>query len=407
MNENLIVSIKNFNDEFVKRLHSSQTFNYVSSHNFINKITHCDKEILKTAFGDQAEKIVEFLNIIDIEHPDIQNCYDGIFSDSSDFIAVFDEIYAYAKFGKDNKFVKTMLFLHQLMSNYVYENYKILSKIDTPENNRCNIRFLSDKQKRENIRLQKKMQYIDLQSVCKKGMHHYNCHPSSFNNFIRFDKSLDEEIKKLKNKAKRFQDLGCSFLADEINENLQSYQDYVNQTYFGFNRITMSSASVILAKNLSFKCSVSSSYSSSNLESIRIFVSQDYFGNYIFDQENIEFKNNHKSYEYEPKIYPLHVFSDILTDQVKSIVDYLESFPDANNKPIFDFFGVIVPAINFPNYNRDGFFSFIDCKGLQRMYQDCSEAKFEFDKQLILNKHIAPIIVAEKDHKCYFVSYWS
>ena len=406
MKENLQAEIKSFFDEFTRRMSLSQQANFSGNHTFINKILNSDPEILKIAFGEQSLKIIEFFKSVDIDHPDIENCYDGIFSDSSDFISVYDEIYAYAKFGKENNFQKTMAFLQELMNNYVHENYKILSKIDLPENNRCNIRLVPDKQRREKIRSQKKMQHIDLQSVSKKGLHYYNSHPNNFNNFIRFDKTLDVEIKRLKSKAQRFAELGCAFLAQEINDNLQSYQEYVNQTYFGFNRITMSTASIILAKNLEYKYSIVNSYSNNANETLRIFTSQDYFGDYIFDQDNLEIQNDYKSYEYEPKIYPLHAFQDILTDNILSMVNLLENFPEANNKPIFDFFGVIVPSINFPTVQKNGFYTFIDSKGLHRMYLDSIDAKYEFDKHMINSKYFTPILVAEKDHKCYFLSYW-
>ena len=242
-------NIISFFDEFYKRLNSNSSSYKKKDNLFISKLLNSDHEILRSAFGDIGDKIVAFLKSIDINHPNIEDCYDGIFQDNWEFNQVFDELCSYYNFGKANKFTKLGELLQSFMSKYVLDNFKILSKIDIPENNRCNLRFLSDNEKKEKIRCQKKMQIIDLNSAYKKGIYNFNSHPNNFYNFLRFDKSLENEVKNMEIKAKRYEDLGCSFLANEITNNLQSYHEYVRQNYFGFNRITMSAASLILSRN--------------------------------------------------------------------------------------------------------------------------------------------------------------
>ena len=137
-----------------------------------------------------------------------------------------------------------------------------------------------------------------------------------------------------------------------------------------------------------------------------IYATQEQFGDYFFDEENVDVKNTFKIYDYEPRIYPMYMFREILTDNIKNILEIWECFPEVNNKPIFDFYGVIVPSLNFPKVSNNKYYSFIDCHGLRRVYEDNLQAKYEFDKYMIANKYFRPIIVAEKDHKCYFISYW-
>jgi len=390
-----------FFDEFYKRLNSNSIFYKKKDNLFISKLLNSDHGILRTAFGDIGDKIVAFLKSVDISHPNIEDCYDGIFQDDGEFHQVFDELCSYSNFGKANKFTKLSELLQSFMSKYILDNFKILSKIDVPENNRCNLRFLNDSEKKEKIRCQKKMQIIDLNSAYKKGIYNLNSHPNNFYNFLRFDKSLENEVKNMERKAKRYEDLGCSFLANEITNNLKSYHEYIRQSYFGFNRITMSTASLILSRNFNYTNSITPTIFSGQSDIFKIFATQGNFGKYFFD-ENEEING----YEYEPKIYPLNYFNDILTDKVKDVISKLESFPEADNKSIFDFYGLIVPSFNFPVLSKDKNYSFIDCNGRLRVYQDCLESKYEFDKNMIQNKYFNPIIVAEKDHKCYFITYW-
>lgn len=403
INETILVD---FYQELLKRTSSNFSEHKKSDCLFIKKIINSDPHIMSVAFGEIGVKIIDFFNNVDLDHIDIDNCFDGLFSDKSSFQKIFDEMYSHASYGIKNNLCITKKLLEDYLEKYIFDEFKSITKIELPENNRCHVRFIVDPLKRDQIRMQKKMQIIDLQSAYKKGIHHYNAHPNNFNQFIRFDNTLEKEVKRLEHKAHRYQEIGCSTLAKDISDNLQIYKEYIDQTYFGFNRITMSSASIILARNFNFKTSLSSNYnSSSSFDISKIYITQSEFEDYYFDQENNDIHNALKTYDYEPKIYPLYAFSEILTDNMKYIIELLDNFPQSNKKPIFDFYGVIVPSINFP-YNNSGYYSFIDSKGLVRSYNDCNEAKLQFDKNMIASKNFRPILVAEKDHKCYFISYW-
>ena len=109
------------------------------------------------------------------------------------------------------------------------------------------------------------------------AVYNFNSHPNNFYNFLRFDKSLENEVKNMEIKAKRYEDLGCSFLANEITNNLQSYHEYVRQNYFGFNRITMSAASLILSRNFNYKSVITPTIFSGQSDIFKIFVTQSIF----------------------------------------------------------------------------------------------------------------------------------
>ena len=50
--------------------------------------------------------------------------------------------------------------------------------------------------------------------------------------------------------------------------------------------------------------------------------------------------------------------------------------------------------------------AFMDMSGIERRHQIYEDIKLDFDKHMISNNVFNPIIVAEKDHKCYFISCW-
>ena len=74
-----------------------------------------------------------------------------------------------------------------------------------------------------------------------------------------------------------------------------------------------------------------------------VVVERSFFKDFYFDVSTIV----DTVYQYEPKVYPYHELKSVASDDVLRTIKTLESFPEANNKPIFDHFGVIVPSIAY------------------------------------------------------------
>lgn len=77
---------------------------------------------------------------------------------------------------------------------------------------------------------------------------------------------------------------------------------------------------------------------------------------------------------YVPVACPAHDL--VLPDRIKNIINLLEKFPEAGGNPIFDYYIVVFPSANSP--------------------ANLSE--------FIVNKTIFPVLLGEKDGKCYFIS---
>lgn len=401
MTKSLSDNTRVFFEEFLRRLNNQTHKHYKDLDNKIifETITKYPRTFLRKYLGDFGTKMFDFFSSVDLDHPDLNNCFEGLFDKNSNFSHFIQEFLKICDIAENQNLNMVSDCLKLSASEYIKQNFEQYCKIDIPENNKCNVRLLKDKNKIFNIRQHKKMQIIDLQATYKKGMSFYSNHPNDFYKYLRFDESLIFELQKMEQKAQRYEQLGCSLLANEIRKNLANYQEHAKNTYFGFNRITMSSASVILAKSLAFEMKSENVNCEFNTDNLKIQISKDYI-------KGVEFLSNTKIeyFEYEPVIYPMHIFDCVLTANIKNVINILDNFPEANDKPIFDFFGIIVPSVKIPTH--DSSYAYIDMSGCEKRHQIYEDVKLDFDKYMISNNIFNPMIVAEKDHKCYFISCW-
>ena len=162
----------------------------------------------------------------------------------------------------------------------------------------------------------------------------------------------------------------------------------------------MTNAAITLAKSMgySYKPSYNLFAGSQNVKvDANIIINRTYFGNFYFDPTLYV----DASYFYEPKVYPFHELKDVASDEVNSVIKFLEHFPEANNKPIFDHFGVIVPSIAYKNN------LFKNDNDEVMDFATVDECQIELDKVMIKKKLFHPVIVGEKDGKCFFICYWT
>jgi hypothetical protein len=401
--------LKNVNlihQEFLKRL--NQKTNGILLHSVplvLEKISQYDESIFKLSFGEIGYNLKSFVDKIDFNHPDITSVFDGILSDDSSFSQECAELLFLTKLAQEHHLNKIIPIIGDTFSKN--NLYKTISKKIESSPKIC-VRILKNPEERQEIRLSKKMQAIDLQSFYDKGEDAWSGHSDSFLKFVRFDTSYKDDIALAKKKVEKYKEIGCISLAEEVQKSIDLFIENIEQSHYGFNRITMTSAAIILAKSLGFVynsyfdisdyiCSASPQFES------RIIVKSEFLKE---ENTNLYFPDTKRDYYiYEPRVYPFHFFADIANNETKVIIDILEKFPEADNKPIFDHFGIIVPSISLPFKNRNHF-SFIN---QDNIFQTVSkeEALLYLDTHLVKNNCIKPIIVGEKDDKCYFISYFN
>lgn len=398
-NDILSEKINDLQNEFIRRLHVHGNASSSNPPLLLRLIHDSSQDLLEYAFGQFGTNLLQLTKVLDMSHPDLATIFDGNFSDNQNFAKKCMQFLAMAEYAKNNQLNEIFPWIGSL---FVKESLDktVIKKIDNANYNKSYVRLILDSEEREAIRFCKKMQIIDLQNFYKKSDELWNAQTDNFKQFIRYDSAYMRELKQAEKKMKRYQELGCHSLASEIAKSIGVFRENMEQTYYGFNRITMTNAAIILAKCLGY--TYSPAYQLHAGEHImrmdaQIKVPRIFFKNYFFDHS----LDLNTVYDYEPKVYPFHEVVDIAPEQVMQTIKLLESFPEANDKPIFDHFGVIVPSISYKNHifkNESGLLQ--DC-GSQ---EECSK---ELDKVFIKNKYIYPIIIGEKDGKCFFICYWA
>ena len=394
-------------NEFLKRIHH-KTKNQIcaSTPHLLKLIFQCDDALMKFGFGEFGSHFLNSVKSLDLEHPEVSQVFDGIFQDESVFGNSLIEFLSLVQYAKDSQMNNLFPNLGEV---YVKQNFdkNLFKKIDAKNCNKYHIRLLKDDEERYNLRLCKKMQVIDLQSVYKKGNEIWSSQPDDFASFLRFDSAYNSEIVKAERKMRRYQEIGCSTLATEINKSIQTFIETMEQSYYGFNRITMTNAAIILAKLHGFIFASSQHINAGGFQTYtdpQIYVERIFFSGYNFDPTSVLISTAYSSgtyrHIYEPKVYPFYELKTLASDKTLEIIDYLEKFPEANQKPIFDHYGVIVPSIKYNlNYISNG-------EGIIQNFTDTSDACRTLDKILIEKKIIHPVIVGERDGKCFFICHW-
>jgi hypothetical protein len=105
---------------------------------------------------------------------------------------------------------------------------------------------------------------------------------------------------------------------------------------------------------------------------------------------------------YEPRVYPLGEVYPDASETARQIVALTERLPDADGKPIFDHYGVIVPGVAYPKKEP----RFVLEDDTLRSFDTIEQAKKTLDLTLIRRECLRPIVVGERDGRCYFVSYF-
>lgn len=365
-----------FQDEFLKRLNTKSQLPKIIIPSLLSHLLEYNDEIIQMSLGEFGQKLKDFVQVIDFSHPEIEKVFNNIFS--KDFSQECLELLALAEFAKTKQFNRIIPVIGKI----------ITSDIRIPS---C-VRLLKDPKERKEIRSSKRMQIIDLDYFYRDGEQAWNNKPNNFNNYLRFSEVYLEDIKNAEQKAEKYKKLGCLSLANEITKDVIKFKEYLDQAYYGFNQISLVDASVILAKNIGYNYKISNLF-----EGNKIIINRKFFYNFDPISDDLPFN-------YEPRLYPLHNFWEILSQQTLDIVNTLESFPDAGNKPIFDHLCIIVPGTNFPEIKRD-YYSIINREGKQLDFDLREDALKLLDTILLESKYYSAIIVGEKDNKFYFVCY--
>lgn len=401
-----LTKVQKLQSEFMRRLFISSSPEKFLVPSILPIIAQSSDDLIEFGLGKIGLKLKDLLESVDSTHPEIINFLDGIIADDQAFSRNCIEILKIAEFARSNNLLNVVPeFGRQIIKTNI--SRQIIKQLDSPKNNRMYVRLLPDPEERQKIRTSKRLQSIDLAWIYKKGDEVWNSLPENFDKFLRFDSAYQDQIEQAERKAQRYLQLGCESLASEINKSIVEFKENMHQAYFGFNRITMTNASVILAKSLGFNFSIEKNVIQDSCEVLKtngaITVPREFFGELNFYSDAMN--QREILFDYEPRVYPYHELSDLASEQVKQTIEVLESFPDAGNKPIFDHFGIIVPSVKLFQLHEK-LYTFLDENGVLQSYNEREDAVRSLDRILIKKNCFHPVIMGERDGKCYFICYF-
>lgn len=214
------------------------------------------------------------------------------------------------------------------------------------------IRLIKNNKKREQARSTKKICDISLLKFYEKAKIIWEKLPDDFQVYTRNNTGYIALLRDAEVKANRYKELGCYELYDNIKKSIEETKKNMEDMYEGYHRISLRNASVILSKINRFE-----------------LRKEDYN---IIKNTYLICSGKHI---YNPRIYPIRYLKEILTPKMSCLLKDMEKVP------LFDYYMVLVPSTKNTSYEKDIF----DIK----------------------NKNSIPIIMGEKDGKCYFISYWT
>ena len=345
--------------------------------------------------GKIGRKLIEFINKVDLNHPDLPHAIDGIFQNNDNARQQVQEAIELADRCKNFSAISPNF--HKLIDRNVFSKMFLTDKY-------FGARLLKSSQERNLIRKNRKIQNVDLRAVYKKGNEIWGSQPNTFEAYNRHNMPFLQEIEISEQKIIRYMDLGCETLADKISKEVRQLRINLSYRYCGFNRITMTVASLILARMHGYK--LRTSWDIHDNQVVTIAIQNNLL--YDFQPNESELPTTFvtkcsNGYHYEPRSYPVHKMS--VSEDMSRLVDHLDSFPDMNGKALFDDLIVLVPSVKLNAYNGTYFIK--DLNGNILGFDNQEEAAIFLDKVLIEHGFIQPILLGERDGMCYFLCYWS
>jgi len=295
------------------------------------------------------------------------------------------EILEVAKFAKEKNLTKVVpSILKSAARNKVAKD--VFKKLSLPASCQMHARLLGQ-HARNNLRKQKKTTSIDLRIIWRRGNELWHALPNSLEQYIRFNTLHVNEIEYAERKAARYLELGCKDLYSLIMSDLHDFK-IKQEKYFGFNRITMTNAAVILAKAIGFELFVRNT----GKPVYKIVAPYDLFPELT--------KSGNAFFEYQPRAYPFHVLSQHVPEDMRRVVNLIEAFPDAGKKPIFDALWFLVPGLDQPEKSQGRWYFHEDGKCVK--FSNEAEAKMALDLFMIKKNYINPILLGESRREMLF-----
>ena len=389
--------------QILKRIFDCTTYNSAQElSGILKEAVNYSKEDIRSTLGNFGSKLASFSSYIDREtpHPDLFKLFDGELTSEEEgtFSRTAVDVLKLIKHGKEQGVSKTVFeSLKKLVTKH--KAFKTITQaIDHPEENLLHVRFVPLRSKRDAIRHRKMMQIVNPELLYKKGCDFWESGPTNFADFIRGQNLYQVDIEEAISRLEHFNNMGLKQMADEIQKTIDKLKKTSEDSqYFGFNKIPVYCASVILAKQANFKYNKK-----------EISVSTDNFKYRFFADANNLFDDSHvKPLMLVPRIYTYGEMEEVASDQIKAVIEHLESFPESGGHALFDHYKVLVAGTDFlENHQKKAGYCFRMPDGTMSSGPRIFNCQLKLDSELIKQKEVPAVLLGERDGDCYFISYF-
>ena len=314
------LDILNIQQELLKSIFNN-TEKQPELNGLFQTISEQSDEVIDVILGDFGRKLKTFAQAVDLEHPDLTK----LLGNSA---PVLDSAIQLSKLLVENDHLCDSQIKAEFPKLLPTQLVKDLGSFDDPLRTQQFIRLLKSEGKKEEFRRNKKTQSIQFGHMTKKGDMVWNNQPSNFDIYIPNSNAYVAECEKARKKADRYKKLGCESLYQEMLKGITEYENQFMDNHYGFHRITMTSAALILAKMHNYSCSEISGLADYTIHKNKL----DGFDIYV------------------PLVLPLHEVK-IQPKKMLEVINHLEHFPTAAGKAIFDHYIVLVPAMAMVTIN--------------------------------------------------------
>jgi hypothetical protein len=386
----------------------SQKVNLPKWVQYLKVVAETPEDTMKAVFGTTGQRLKRFATRVNLDHPDIELYFSELGETAQAmYRQVADTLVAVEKSKNFNSVENEFLAQDKDFTRIIRQLQQPLPRLIVSNEDR--------KTQREN---KKQVKSIGLRSVIQSGTNAENCFfgkPDHFKRYARLSPWYHQELKDLNDRQALFQSKSMTEMAHVYAKHMRELQESISDT-LGFYRISPHEASIILARLHGFRWEDNGTISIPS----KLFEGCSFWSeNPQVEDKNDELKKtlilntrftpaniNIHYFGYQPRLYPLFGLQIPVPDKAKKIIDQTENFISLNGGPFFDYYWVLVPSINLNNpliaKQKD---SWTLREGdVNVAYNDYNEAALKLDQMLIKSKSIVPIIIGERDGKCYFLS---
>jgi hypothetical protein len=271
---------------------------------------------------------------------------------------------------------------------------------------------------RDNVRKEKNIaRNVGMKLAYMLGENGFYGKADDFRMFSRNSEVHLNEVLSLQEQQKVFTSHNMPEVAHAVGNRIKLLQELHTESYLGFHRLSPLDASLVCARATDLK------WHEQHFLTVPFkFFDQRYWHEVPEKKEEDRQKEDMKkllvmkdhrtalmestAFAYQPRLYPLGKFHET-PSTTADIISRVENMQELGGCPVFDYYWVLVPSINVnhPHFRtKDTWRLLLGEENI--VCQDEYAAALALDIALVRDGYFMPVVLGERDGKCYFLCFW-